>query len=208
MAKIKLNLSKLSVVQRLQFAQQVIDAMGAAAVNFPAPNPPLANLQTLLATATTATNDAVAAQQTAQMKITERNVAVDALVAGLNAEAAYVESASGGDVAKIQSAGMAVRVAGAPVGPMSQPQNCAATAGDNDGAIDVSWDSVHGAVSYEVQSSPDPITPTSWVHRTSTTKSSLTLAGLPSGSRCWFRVRAVGAAGPGPWSDPATKTVP
>ncbi|MDB6057013.1 MAG: hypothetical protein JWO95_857 [Verrucomicrobiales bacterium] len=24
----------------------------------------------------------------------------------------------------------------------------------------------------------------------------------------WFRVRAIGGAGPGPWSDPATKMVP
>ncbi|MBI3849191.1 MAG: fibronectin type III domain-containing protein [Verrucomicrobia bacterium] len=207
MAKIKLNLGKLSVVQRIEFAQQVIDAMGASP-HFPAPNPTLADLQTLVDTATTAKNDALAAQQNAQMKTTERNMAVDALVAGLNAEAAYVESASGGDTAKIQSAAMDVRATGAPMGPVAQPQNCAATAGDNDGELDATWDSVRGAKSYEVQTSPEPMTATSWVHRTSVTASSVKLSGLPSATRCWVRVRAIGAAGPGPWSDPATKTVP
>jgi hypothetical protein len=33
-------------------------------------------------------------------------------------------------------------------------------------------------------------------------------SGLASGQRVWVRVRAIGAAGPGPWSDPATKIVP
>ncbi len=207
MAKIKLNLQKLSHPQRLQLAQQIITAMTGNA-NFPNPNPSLANLQTLLTTATTKVNDAEQARQTALQKTTERNTTIDALLAGLIAEAAYVESASGSDVAKIQSAGMDVRAEPAPKGPLPQVQNLSATAGDNEGEIDLQWDSVLGASSYEIQTSPDPITANSWTHKTSTTKSSVKVTGLPTGSRGWFRVRAVGASGPGAWSDPATKIVP
>ncbi|MFN0074841.1 MAG: hypothetical protein ACKVY0_00020 [Prosthecobacter sp.] len=41
-----------------------------------------------------------------------------------------------------------------------------------------------------------------------TTASSTTISGLSSGTRIWVRVRGLGANGPGPWSDPATKIVP
>ena len=36
----------------------------------------------------------------------------------------------------------------------------------------------------------------------------LVIEGLPSVSRCWVRLRAIGTAGPSPWSNPAVKTVP
>jgi hypothetical protein len=36
------------------------------------------------------------------------------------------------------------------------------------------------------------------------TKSKATVTGLTSGTRYWFRVAAIGSAGQGPWSDPAT----
>jgi len=53
--------------------------------------------------------------------------------------------------------------------------------------------------------SPDPITRTSWTLGVVSTKSSATLSGLTSGTKYWFRVAAIGAAGQGAWSDPATK---
>jgi hypothetical protein len=46
------------------------------------------------------------------------------------------------------------------------------------------------------------------VNLDSSTKASSNATDLPSATRCWFRVRAVGTKGPGPWSDPAIKTVP
>jgi hypothetical protein len=43
----------------------------------------------------------------------------------------------------------------------------------------------------------------------SATKSTARLEALTSGTKAWVRVRAIGADNkPGPWSDPATKTVP
>jgi hypothetical protein len=65
-----------------------------------------------------------------------------------------------------------------------------------------------GAKSYELQSSVDPATGTSWVFKMTAGKSSGTLYWLASGTRIWVLMRAVGADNAvGPWSDPAVKTV-
>ncbi|MGZ5529121.1 MAG: hypothetical protein ACXWJB_10655 [Limisphaerales bacterium] len=41
------------------------------------------------------------------------------------------------------------------------------------------------------------------------TQSKYALTGLASGTKLWFRVRAIGGNNaPGAWSDPATKMVP
>jgi len=120
----------------------------------------------------------------------------------------YVTMISGGDEAVIQSASMDVRIVpGTSVTP-SQPEGLSATAGDHDGTMDLSWDPVIEAASYVIYSSVDPPTATSWQHVGVSTKSTLTVPGLTSGARIWFRVAAVNANGQSPWSDPATKIVP
>ncbi|MEI6236400.1 MAG: fibronectin type III domain-containing protein [Planctomycetota bacterium] len=80
-----------------------------------------------------------------------------------------------------------------------------APSSDMDGTVDLTWDKVRGANSYMIQKSPDPITGGSWTMGAISTKSSATLSGLTSGTKYWFRVAAIGAAGQGAWSDPATK---
>ena len=83
------------------------------------------------------------------------------------------------------------------------------TAGDNDGTLDVAFDPEPAAKSYEVEVSVDPVSSTSWQKKMTLPKSSGTITGLTSGARMWVRVRAIGAdPQPGPWSDPAAKTVP
>jgi hypothetical protein len=82
------------------------------------------------------------------------------------------------------------------------------TTGDYPGTLDVAFDSAAGAKSYEVQTGPDPMSEASWVFKQSVTRSSGTIPGLISGSKVWVRVGAVGAAGAGSYSDPATKVVP
>ena len=48
----------------------------------------------------------------------------------------------------------------------------------------------------------------SWANGRVVIKCTATVNGLTSGQSVWFRVAAIGAAGQGPWSDPATKIVP
>jgi hypothetical protein len=208
MAKVKLNLSKLSIPQKITLTQNIVAGMTGNA-NFPTPNPALATMTTAKTTLQTKL-DAVAAGKTAQKgKVTEQNTAEDALDALLTTQAATVESASLGDATKILSAGMQVADAPGPVVPPGQVLNLVVTAGDNDGSLDFAFDPTFGAHSFEVEISVDPVSPTSWQKKMTVTKSSGTITGLTSGARMWVRVRAIGAdPQPGPWSDPAAKTVP
>jgi len=207
MAKTKLNLARLSPEQTLQLANDIKIAMSNNA-NFATPIPTLETLNAMIAGLQSKISEWNAAQSTAQMKTSERNGALDTLRAGLTQLASYVEAASAGDEVKIQSAGMSVRGAAVAAGIPDQVTNLAVTAGDGEGELDAVWDGVFGARSYEIQISPDPVTPTSWTNRPSVTKSRVTLNGLPSGTRIWVRVRAIAAAGHGTWSEPAVKMVP
>ena len=119
-----------------------------------------------------------------------------------------MQAATGGDAVKIETTGFSVKATPAPVGVPAQVGNLVLTAGDNEGSIDYGHDPVRGAKSYEVQTSVDPVSASSWTYKTTAPRSSGTLTGFTSGAKIWVKVRAIGAAGPGPWSDPATKTVP
>ena len=101
-----------------------------------------------------------------------------------------------------------MRADATPVGIPEQPLSLVVTAGDFDGSLDAAWDAVRGAASYELQTSVDPVTPSSWAFKQTSSRSSAELNSFTSGAKIWVRVRAIGAAGAGPWSDPAAKTVP
>ena len=207
MSKIVLNLSKMSRGQKFTLVNTV-EAKAAQVPGFPNPNPKQVELL--------AARDAAIAKETArgakeaELKTAnlELQAADDRLDAAITSHAGQTEEVTNGDPAKITLLGYTVSGAPQPVGPMPKPENLAATIGDNDGELDVSWNRIYGSKSSEVQSSPDPITDNSWVHALTTTKSSVTVAGLPSGKKRWLRVRAIGAQGPGPWSDPACCMVP
>jgi hypothetical protein len=207
MAKVKLNLASLDDQQLLQLANAIKTAMTGNA-SFTTPVPPLATLTSQITASQTAVDTSNAANQTAKQKTTEKNDALDALRTTLSQLSGYVEAASGGDEAKIQSAGMGVRAGRTPSGIPGTVMNLALTTGDNAGEVDVQWDFVTGAKTYEAQVSPDPVTLTSWTSQPLVTKSKTIILGLPSGSRVWIRVRATNSAGTGAWSDMATKIVP
>ena len=101
-----------------------------------------------------------------------------------------------------------LRTVPTPVGIPSAPLGVLAFAGEFPGQLLVRWDPVDGSVIYEIQTTNDPMTESSWVSQGNSTKTSASLMGLSSGSHCWARVRAIGSAGPGPFSDAAAKTVP
>jgi len=55
--------------------------------------------------------------------------------------------------------------------------------------------------------SPDPLGGT-WTQFDLCTASKITVTGLVSGKKYWFRVAAKGTGAQGPWSDPAQKMAP
>ena len=111
--------------------------------------------------------------------------------------------------ARIVGAGMEPADEPTPVGPMPKIAGLVATQGDGDGMIDLHWNPVkRGLKSYIVERTSDPAGQTGWGNADVVTKSSAVISGLVSGTRYWFRARAIGSAGPGPWSDAATKVAP
>lgn len=207
MSKIKLNLKELSASEKIAKAKQIISALTGNPA-FPTPQPALTLITAAAEKLQTSLNDAQTARQTAITKTNIAHTDEDDLEGVLRQSAAYVESMAGDDEAKILSAGMSIRSAASSRPVSAAPGGLTATEGDHDGELDLSWDKVNTAKSYEIQQSPDPPTGTSWAHAAVSTKSSATVSGLTSGTRYWFRVRAVTAAGPSGWSDPATKIAP
>jgi hypothetical protein len=206
MAKVKVGLRGLSREQIADKLDTVKTAMTGNA-NFTTPNPPL----TTLGTASTTLRAKIAAIETARANlataIADGDAAAEAGANYLTQEGAYVQTTSGGDPVKIQSSGFDVQSDGGPI-HMTPVQNLGAATGDSPGEIDLNWNPVSGARSYEIQTATDPNMPSSWVFRDNSTKSKVTLTGLTNLSRIWVRVRAIGANNKGGWSDPAESVVP
>jgi hypothetical protein len=207
MPKVKLELRNKSVDEKLTQANTIKTSLTGNAA-FPTPNPTL----TVYTAAITTLSTKHAAVKNLELQIkaamADREAAETALDNNTTLLGAYVENASGGDPVKIQSAGMAVRNGKSATPALEQVKNLSASAGDDEGEIDLQWDPVKNARSYEIQISADPITTNSWRSLTPSSKSRQTIDGLQSGSKQWFRARAIGKGDPGPWSDPAVKTVP
>jgi hypothetical protein len=207
MAKVKLNLREKSDSDVMTFAQQHVTAMTGNA-NFATPLPAATAFAPVLTAYQTALAAFNTAQQAAKQATTVKDAARAALELALTQRGNYVDLIAAGNAAVIESSGFSVKASSVPAGVPGQVQNLSLTAGDHDGELNAQWDPVAGAKSYEIATSPDPVTTTSWTKLKSVTKSTAVITGLTSGSRIWTRVRAIGASGEGNWSDPATKIVP
>lgn len=207
MAKIKLGLGGKSPEDKVAQAVTIKTAMTGNAT-FGTPNPTLAAYGTATTTAQTKINAVNSAKAALEVALADRDAAI-AVLDGLTVQmGSYVDNIANGDRVKIESAGFPVRAEGAPI-TLTQVLNLVLTSGDFDGTLDVSYDPTHGATGYEIWTSTDPVSGTSWVFNKTASKSSDTIPGLTSGAKLWVRVRATGANSlVGPWSDPATKTVP
>jgi hypothetical protein len=208
MAKVKLSLNGLNPDALVAFANVVKTAMTGNA-NFTTPLPTLPAFGTLITTASTKIAAYNSALATAETALADRDAALTALRSGFSQLGDYVQNVAAGDKVKIESAGMAVRSAGAPT-TMTQVLELALSAGDSPGSVDAMWKPVPGARSYESQvNTVNPDVEANWSFKKSTSKSSDTYTGLTSGAKLWVRVRAIGTNdNAGAYSDPATKVVP
>jgi hypothetical protein len=201
-AKVALNLYGLDNRGKLAKFQTAITKCGEV--------PPLANPIPLL-TDCQAAHDAAEAQldlidtKEAELKNLRlvRDQLLDTAVSKYTTLGACVENRSLGDPAFILAKGYDVAGSPTPVPPVGRVTNLSLKHGDHDGAVDASWDRDYSAYSYEVQTSHDPMTPGGWVPNQTSPRSTCTLSGLPSATRVWVRVRAIGGDVPGEYSDPA-----
>ena len=98
MAKVKLNLDRLSITDLIQRGVDIKTAMTGNA-NFTSPIPSLTNIGTLITALTTNNNTYESGQLTQKTNLTNRDNAAAALVAGLTQLGGWVEAASAGDEA-------------------------------------------------------------------------------------------------------------
>ncbi|MEO7317951.1 MAG: fibronectin type III domain-containing protein, partial [Chthoniobacteraceae bacterium] len=199
MAKVKLELIKKKDAEVVSLANAHKAAMTGNA-NFTTPIPAAAAFDTGITNMSNALAALAAARTAVATAMTNKESARNALEALLTQRGDYVDLTSLGDEAKIESSGFSVRSAPAPVGDLPAPGNLVSTTGDNEGEIDLGWNPVRGAGSYEVQCKVNDGT-SQFAPVKTVTGSSLKATGLTPGSVYAFRVRAVGAAGPGAWSD-------
>jgi len=207
MAKVKFTFKGMSDTDSIQACLNLKTALTGNA-SFPTLPVSLTALGTAITTAQTKLIAAENAQATAKQATADKDTALDTLKALAMQDIGYVDLTANGNESIILSAGLPVRAAKTPQTVPNQVQNLSLTAGDNTASLDVHWDPLANGKTYEVQTSPDPFTTTSFVTADTVTKSSTTLTNLTSGSRVWVRVRAINSAGKGPWSDPAVKVVP
>jgi hypothetical protein len=199
MAKIKLDYLTLGIADLITRLRGISAALnGNAAFAALAPKLPAFDAAIDTLEASSAAYEATVALARQQLTVRdEARAAAEELARGL-ASAAEGETS---DAAVLQSGSWLLRGVAAPVGPLPAPQNLSATGGDMEGQADLGWQPVSGRDTYLAEQAPAATGP--WTQFYVGKKSSCTATGLTSGSSYWFRVRAIGTAGPGPWSDPA-----
>ena len=92
-----------------------------------------------------------------------------------------------------------------------RPGNFSCSYGDQASEVDGHCDSQRGLADYfHVRyTTTDPTLPgTVWTQALTTSKSSFTLTGLPTGTLVWIEMQAVNTTGSSPWSDPFSIRVP
>lgn len=169
-------------------------------LNFPTPDPTLLVLKTKREAVETGIVEAASGDHA---KVFAKNLAVAELKDALVREAAYVSHVAAGDVLIILGSGLEPRKEAEPIGPLGPPVDLLARAGDKPGEMLVDWAPERGARYYHLEITTDPDDGTTWKLFGVGSKSSFKATGLEPGKAYWFRVQALGSAGPGPYSDPA-----
>ena len=213
MNKIRRNWTKLGIADLLAEAKIIVES-NAANLDIPVPNAPYTALLAAYNATVTDQQKLIEDEQIVKTDRDRRDASWEQLIDGLLTFASYAEGSTASDVAKLHNAGFQISgtpAASAMANAAGHSTNLVLTMGDNDGELDASWDPTPGAKVYEIQTSTNPLDATLWKpYGVPQTRSSIAITGLPSGQKMWVRVRAIGTSetAPGPWGDPAVKTVP
>lgn len=207
MKKVLRNWNRKNRKDRIAFGKTLITKITGNA-DLPTPMPSIVTLTAVVDAADAADAAVDAAELALKQLRLDRDAKIDAAVALYDQEASTAEGATGGNEVKLVGLGFELQKDKEAIGALGIPQDLRASAGDVDGSLDCIVDALYGADSYEWQTATNPNDAASWVPRATTTQSSGRLAGLPSGTRHYVRVRGIGTIGSGPWSDVASKMVP
>ena len=202
-AKIALYLSEQTPEDKIRSTTTIHSSLVTNVVTFPEPNPALTSY---LSAISNVEKRLEAISMMEHNLETERSLlkgdlsTLDSLTGQL---ASYVENIANGNPATLQLAGFELASEPVPIGQLSPPQDLRCLTADIDGQVNLKWTRVRGATSYFVECATDPTA--AWTQADVTTRSSTVAMGLKSGTKYWFRVRALGAAGYSGWSASSQK---
>jgi hypothetical protein len=199
MSKPKLELQKLTIAELIQRSREILSKMTGNAT-YPTPNPPLLDISAVTTAVEGLLNEAQNAKLEWIDKVNQLNSEVADLQQKLTLLANYVFNTSSGNAEKIMSAGMEIasKPGTAPVPAQVIIQTISEVGA---GKLELKWKKVPYTKTYAVQMTTNPDDPSKWTNLQSVTKTKYIAGGLTSGTKYWFRVRAVGSAGEGEWSD-------
>jgi hypothetical protein len=147
-----------------------------------------------------------------RIKAQDRDRAREVLTARLQKLAPYLEVVADGDVNKLMSTGYDLRReggGGSTAKVLDAPNGFTAKHGMLSGSVLLHAVRLIGAKSYEAQHNEgDPRDESTWQHAgTFSGCNKIEIGSLTPGKSYWFRLRAINAAGPGAWTDPASLMV-
>jgi hypothetical protein len=168
---------------------------------------PLDTEATALGTAATVLEGADAAaaeaQQLADQRQGELNVARAIVEAKMSVLGAGVEHIAAGDTTIVLRSGFQPQAEPILVGPLGPPQNVEAIMSDYEGRLVTRWKRLKGARTYVIEICLEGTNV--WRQAGLSTRARFVIEGLESGKKYRVRVSGIGAAGQGPWSDEAVK---
>jgi hypothetical protein len=209
MSRFRLELSRLKPADKLVLGATHIAAMTGNA-NYPQATrvPTDAQVQTAQDDLATAQADVDNAEIAWRQKIQLRDQKVDTWDTVITARANNCEAVTPNDLAALASTGFPLRSPNAPIGALPAPGDLRAVPTDNAGVIELRCDSVKGASSYEWECKVHDNVSAPWEAIKTSTTAKILVPGLTPGTLYAFRVRAIGSAGPGAWSDEASGRAP
>ena len=207
MAGIRIGLRNMSDLRKVEFARGLVRQMSGSP-HFSSAGSALASLTAAIGDLESAYNEARMARHLARTKTQLRKAASAALDSTVKHVARFVEIAAAGDPKKLTASGFEVRAPKAPVGQLIAPERLSVNVGGTDGEVRLRWKNVRGASTYLIHRSTQPEEAGAWTQVAVSTRAKIFLTGQSRGTRFWFRVCAVGAAGMGPWCSPVEQFVP
>jgi hypothetical protein len=199
--KLRVSLAGLRLILTnfLLFGRNVVTMM-TGNLNYTTPFP-------LLADVTTALDDLAAKAEAAlsrdRIAMAARNAAWATAISLLRQLAAYVQAHCQNDLTILVSSGFLPTKTPAPVGPLGAPLGSRLTRTGMGGQLLLRFQRVYGTLAgYTVQVGETPAGPyTDYIVASSTR---VEIDGRTPMTTYWVRVRANGADGPGPWSEPVS----
>jgi hypothetical protein len=209
--KFKLELSKKTVEEKLTMGTQHINASTAAPATtfYPTANrvPPDATMVSMQADLQAASDEVDSAAVIWKQKIQVRDTKEAAWDLSLTSRAAFYEAATPNNMEALASVGLPLRAAPAPIGDLPAPADLRATPRKAEGEVDLRSKTVKGAASYEWDCKLHTDAGV-WEQVKVSMAANVRVTGLTPGMLYAFRVRAIGSAGPGDWSDEVVVRAP